>query len=99
MAASPPILDFDALLAPIPGDNPAGGSVPFDVREKLEEDRRQDDPTDYAEDDPMRPEQFKKADWPHIIRISQETLTKSSKDMLVAARMTEALVQEKGFAG
>src|SRR5207248_8912756 len=38
-------------------------------------------------------------DWPHIIRTCQETLTQSSKDMLLAARMTEALVKQNGFAG
>ena len=99
MASSPPLLDFNALTAPVPGDNPAGGSIPFDVREQLEQDRREDNPDDYAADDPMRPEQFKKADWPHIIRTCQETLTQSSKDMLLAARMTEALVKQNGFAG
>src|SRR5437762_144862 len=88
MASSPPLLDFNALTAPVPGDNPAGGSIPFDVREQLEQDRREDNPGDYAADDPMRPDQFKKADWPHIIRTCQETLTQSSKDMLLAARMT-----------
>jgi type VI secretion system protein ImpA len=99
MASSPPLLEFDALVAPIPGDNPAGGPVPFDVRGQLEEDRREENPSDYAEDDPMRPEQFKKADWPHIIRLGQETLAQTSKDLLLAARMTEALVKQNGFAG
>src|SRR5439155_17141638 len=83
MASSPPLLEFDVLLAPIPGDNPAGGSVPFDVREKLEEDRREEDPNDFAADDPMRPEQFKKADWAHIIQLGKETLAQTSKDMIL----------------
>lgn len=99
MAASPPLLNFDSLLAPIPGDNPAGGSIPFDVKEKLEEDRREEDPADYAADDPMRPEEFKKADWPHIARLTQEILTNKSKDLLLAARLMEALVKQHGFSG
>src|SRR5947209_2351025 len=99
MASSPPLLEFDALLAPIPGDSPAGGSVPFDVRGQLEEDRREDNPGDFADDDPMRPEQFKKADWGNVIRIGKETLSQTSKNLLLSARMTEALVKQHGFAG
>ena len=34
-------------------------------------------------DDPMRPETFRKADWPGIIKLAQETLTKTSKDFLL----------------
>lgn len=99
MTPAPPLLDFETLLAPISADEPAGSSVPFDVREKLEEDRKEEDPTDFAEDDPMRPDKFKKADWPGIIRLCTETLTKTSKDLLIAARLTEALVKQHGFTG
>lgn len=97
--ASPPVLEIEALLAPISGDDPAGAPVPFDVRDKLEKDRKEEDPADFAEDDPMRPEQAKKADWRNIIRLTQDTLTESSKDLLVAARLLEALVKVHGFAG
>lgn len=97
--ASPPLLNFDELLAPIPGESPAGGSVPFDLREKMEQDRKEEDPADYAADDPMRPEKFKKADWPGIVNTAKSILTKSSKDLLTAARLTEALVKQNGFPG
>jgi type VI secretion system protein ImpA len=96
---SPPLLDFHALIAPIPGDSPAGSSVPFAVREKLEECRKEIDPADFAPDDPLRPESFQKANWDGIVCLAQETLTETSKDLLVAARLTEALVREHGFAG
>lgn len=99
MAASPPLLNFDEMLAPIPGENPAGSSVPFELREKMELDRKEEDPADYAADDPMRPEKFKKADWSDIVRTATDILTKTSKDLLTAARLTEALVKQKGFAG
>jgi hypothetical protein len=59
----PPVLDIDSLVAPLPGDDPAGSSVPHTVRHELEESRREDNPDDYAAHDPMRPEEFKKADW------------------------------------
>ncbi|MHB1559332.1 MAG: type VI secretion system protein TssA [Isosphaeraceae bacterium] len=97
--ASTAILDIDALLAPIAGDSPAGGSVPFAVREKLEKLRKEIDPADFDEDDPMRPESAQKADWSGIIELAERTLAETSKDLLVAARLTEALVKEHGFAG
>ena len=96
---TPPLLDFDELVAPIPGDDPAGGSIPFAVREKLEEFRKEVDPDQFDADDPMRPESFQKADWEGIIELAKETLTGTSKDLLIGARLTEALVKEHGFAG
>jgi len=96
---SAPLIDADALLAPIPGDNPTGCPVPFGVREELERLRKEIDPADFAPDDLMRPAAFQKADWAGIVRRAQETLTGTSKDLLVAARLTEALVKEHGFAG
>src|SRR5262245_50601602 len=97
--ASEPLLEFEELLAPIPGDEPAGTSLPFEVRQKLDEARKEDNPEDYDADDPRRPEQPKKADWPGIIRLSQQTLSRTTKDLLLGARLTEALVKEHRFAG
>jgi type VI secretion system protein ImpA len=96
---SPPVLDLDALLAPIPGDSPAGGSVPFAVREKLEEYRKEVDPNDFDANDPMRPESPQKADWDGVSRLAQATLSETSKDLLVAARLTEGLTRAHGFGG
>ena len=73
--ASAPNLDFDALIAPIPGDDPAGGSVPYPVREALDQARKEISPEDYAEDDPLRPSEPKRADWPGIVRLAEATLT------------------------
>jgi type VI secretion system protein ImpA len=87
------VLEIDPLLAPLPGDNPAGESLPFELRARLEDMRI----TREGEDVP--PEEVKKADWPAIISLAQETLTQTSKDLLVAARLTEALVKQNGFAG
>jgi type VI secretion system protein ImpA len=96
---SPELVDLVALLAPIPGDQPAGSAIPFDIRQQLEEARKEEDPDSFAEDDPMRPADFKKADWHGVVRLAQETLTQTSKDMMLAARLTEALVKLHGFAG
>jgi type VI secretion system protein ImpA len=96
---SPPILDFDVLIAPIPGDNPAGSPVPFAVNQQLEEMRKEIDPDSYSANDPTRPEAPKKADWLGTIKLTQETLRDSSKDLLIAARLTEAMVKVYGFVG
>jgi type VI secretion system protein ImpA len=93
------ILDIEALIAPVAADNPAGEPLPYELRHKLEELRKEDDPNRYADDDPMRPSKFKAADWSGIVQLAQETLTSTSKDLLVAARLTEALVKLHGFAG
>jgi type VI secretion system protein ImpA len=94
-----PLLPFTDLTAPIPGDEPAGDTVPFSIRQKLEEHRKEINPADFAEDDPTRPAEPKRADWPGIIRLASETLSNTSKDLLVAARLTEALAKAHGFAG
>jgi type VI secretion system protein ImpA len=96
---SPPVLDLDELTAPIPGDSPAGGSVPFAVREKLEEFRKEVNPEDFDADDPMRPDSAQRADWSAVVRLSKDTLTGTSKDLLIAARLTEGLTREHGFSG
>ena len=96
---APPLLDFAELLQPIPGEDPAGAPVPHEVRHQLEEARKEDNPDDFDENDPMRPAEFKKADWPGLTRLARETLRDTSKDLLVAARLTEALVRLHGFAG
>src|ERR1700720_2857497 len=91
--ASPPILDYDMLLAPIEGPDPAGESLPFQVRKKLDDARKEINPNQFAADDPRRPEQPQPADWPGIEQLAQETLAQTSKDLMVAARLTEALVK------
>lgn len=96
---SPPMLEIDALLQPIPGDEPAGGSIPFAVKQELEDARKEIDPSLYAHDDPTRPTDAKKANWPRIVDLTTETLTATSKDLILAARLTEALTRLHGYAG
>jgi type VI secretion system protein ImpA len=96
---TPPLLDIDSLLAPIPGDDPAGPSVPYEVDHELKEARKEDNPEDFAPNDPMRPAEFKKADWKGLASLAEQTLREKSKDLMVAARLTEALVKLHGFAG
>jgi type VI secretion system protein ImpA len=96
---TPPLIDFDALTAPIPGPNPAGKGVPFAVREQLEQSRKEVDPKLFDKADPLRPTEEQRADWGLVVKLTSEALTKTSKDLLVAARLTEALTKRHGFAG
>jgi type VI secretion system protein ImpA len=87
--ASPPVLEIDRLVAPIPGDKPAGVPPSFDLVRQLDESRK--------EGDPFGPPQ--KRDWPGIVQLTTDALTTTSKDMLVAARLTEGATYLKGIAG
>jgi type VI secretion system protein ImpA len=90
--------ELDGLLLPVPGDDPAGQPPPFELREKLDECRKEINPDDYPPDFPGRPE-LKRADWDGIIRQVTEALRGSSKDLMLAARLTEALTRKHGFGG
>ena len=93
------LIAFDELLQPIPGDDPAGEAVSFTVRAEMEEARKEVDPADFDDKDVLRPTEPKKADWAGIERAAKKTLISESKDLLVAARLTEALTKRHGFAG
>ena len=90
--------EFKSLLAPLAGDDPAGAPVPYGVREELDEARKEVNPDDYPPDYPGRPE-LKRADWAGIGRRCVDLLQTSSKDLMLGARLAEALVKEHGFAG
>jgi type VI secretion system protein ImpA len=90
--ARPEPLDVEALIAPIPGDNPAGKPLLDSVRLRLDEDRKEADPLDPSTAD-------RKANWPGIVALAKTTLADGSKDLLVAVRLVEALVRKNDFVG
>lgn len=90
--------EWDRILAPLPGEAPAGDPVPYAVREKLDDARKEVNPDDFPPDYPGRPE-LKRADWDGITRQCVELLETASKDLMIGARLTEALVKTHGFAG
>jgi type VI secretion system protein ImpA len=94
--ASPALLDFAALVTPVPGDEPAGSPVALTVRQKLDADRKETEP---HPEDPSQGEIPRKVDWAGIARTTQELLAGKSKDLLLGARLTEALTRLHGFAG
>jgi type VI secretion system protein ImpA len=92
-------LDLPTLLAPIPGPSPGGVNTSYEVRDQLEQLRKEVDPESFAKDDPLRPTEFKKADWPGIIKLGSQTLIQTSKDLLIGARIVEAMTRTLGFKG
>jgi type VI secretion system protein ImpA len=90
------MIDIDALLAPIPGDNPAGEDLRYaPVYDEIKEARRADDPLDRGEWD----HELKTADWDKVVALSVEALTEKSKDLQIAAWLTEAITRTRGFRG
>ena len=92
-----PLLDLDALLRPIPGADPVGPSLRYEpLYDELRELRR--------EDDAQAPRgvwksKLKLADWGAVVARTQEALASRSKDLQLAAWLTEALAVRHGMAG
>jgi type VI secretion system protein ImpA len=84
------------LLNPIAGENPSGQNLRYaPVYDKIKEARREDD--DAAQGD-WKIER-KTADWPFVVKTAGETLATKSKDLQVAAWLTEALLKTQGIVG
>ncbi len=89
-------IDVEALLAPIPGENPAGENVRHaGAYAAIEEARRADD--DLPQGEWKR--EIKTADWNGVIALATETLAAKSKDFQIAAWLVEALLKRHGFPG
>ena len=87
------------ILAPIAGENPSGTDLRYDTKllviDKLKEFRRQDDELEQGAWQSER----KTANWPQAVKLAQDTLATTSKNLQVAAYLTEALTQMEKFSG
>ena len=90
-------IDIQALLQPIPGDNPSGTDVRYTRYDAIKEARREDE--DLPQGDWKPKGKPKVADWGNVVELASTILTNESKDLQVAAWLLEALVKRKGFAG
>jgi type VI secretion system protein ImpA len=86
----------DELLNPIEGPNPSGANLRYDpVYDKIKEARREE-----AQPPPGMTEQDRKvSDNAQVIRLTTELLTTKTKDLQLAAWLTEAMLKQKGFGG
>jgi type VI secretion system protein ImpA len=109
--ASPPTADFDALLAPISDDQPAGAALRgdegtakeyiavYDARKEARAAERQNAEAELAgEDDGVRGA-VNPPDWRLVVRLASDVLAKQSKDLWVAAWLVEGLTRVHGFPG
>ncbi len=86
----------DDLLNPIPGDSPSGTNLRYaPVYDKIKEARRQEDDAPQGEWQRER----KVADYKLVIKLAGETLATQSKDLQLAAWLTEAFLHQEGFTG
>ncbi|MGZ5472925.1 MAG: type VI secretion system protein TssA [Thermoanaerobaculia bacterium] len=90
-------VDVDALLIPISAENPAGEWLRFDpVYDEIQRLRQEDDP---ALPLGVWQRELKRADWRGVERLCIEVLTRRSKDLQVAAWLSEAWLHLHGFNG
>jgi type VI secretion system protein ImpA len=87
------------ILAPIAGENPSGIDLRYDTKlliyDKIREARRQDDGLAQGDWQSER----KTANYPAVIKLAQDTLATISKDLQLAAWLTEALLATQQYAG
>jgi type VI secretion system protein ImpA len=94
-----PLADFDTLLRPIPGDNPAGNASHFalTLSPALRELRREELQDEFT--DATRPAVLKKADWTEVARQCEASLCEKAKDLRTACHLVEAWTRREGLAG
>jgi type VI secretion system protein ImpA len=96
MPSSAEVIDVEALLAPISGENPAGENLQYSgLHDEIREARRAEDAL--AQGDWQR--ELKAADWDLTLELSENALKTQTKDLQVAAWLAEALVKKHGFPG
>jgi type VI secretion system protein ImpA len=84
------------LLAPIPGDAPAGADLRYaPTYTQLTEARREEDDAPQGEWKRTR----KVAEYDVVVKVATDALATKSKDLMIAAWLTEALTRREGFAG
>jgi type VI secretion system protein ImpA len=89
-------IDIDALLAPIPGDNPGGEDVRYtQAYEDIKEARKFDEALDLGD----WKREVRTADWDKAITLAVDALISKSKDLQIAAWLTEAFIKTEGFDG
>ena len=90
------MLAADVLLTPIPGPSRAGTDLRYEpIYDQIKEARREDD--DAPQGDWQRTR--KTADWSLVSRLATDALSTRSKDLQLAAWLTEAQLRREGFAG
>jgi type VI secretion system protein ImpA len=89
-------LETSELLDPIPGDNPGGEYLRYNpIYDQIRQARTEEEDLPSGEWERER----KTADFGLVIKLSREVLANRSKDLQIAAWLTEALLKREGFGG
>ena len=90
------IIDLEAILSPLPGENSAGKSLRYDpVYDEIQEARRADDLLDRGD----WQHEIKTSDWNKVLDLSVNALTERTKDLQMGVWLLEALTTMDGFEG
>ena len=91
------LIDIEALLTPIPGENPVGENLQYaGLYDEVRKERRADE--DLAQGE-WRKTDTKSANWNQVVKLTTEAISTSTKDLQAGAWLTEALVKLYGFDG
>src|SRR5262245_3917886 len=94
--SKPSVINFETLLAPISEESPSGEYLRYSgIYDEISEARRAD--LDIPQGDWQT--EVKYADYRKVIGLAVPALEKDSKDLQIAAWLSEALVKEHGFTG
>jgi type VI secretion system protein ImpA len=89
-------LDLETLLAPIPGDNPAGEFLRYEgTYDRIQEAREEEANLPQG----VWERELKKADWKLVRELCYEALESRTKDIQIALWLTESLTHLYGFSG
>ncbi len=93
---SAPVFNLEALLAPVPGENPSGENLQYSgLHDEIREARRADDDVPQGE----WVHELKVADWEKVAELAGESLAGKTKDLQIVAWLSEAAVYLHGFPG
>ena len=86
---------MEDLLKPIEGPNPSGENLRYVIHDAVKEARREEavPPPGMTESD------RKVSDNPLVIKLTTDALSKKTKDLWLAAWLTEAWLKQSGFPG
>ena len=92
----PAVIDIDAMLQPISEEAPAGESLRYaGIYDEITEARRADDNLNQG----AWTTELKVADFRRVVELAVPAITTQSKDIQIAAWLSEALIKQHGFAG
>ncbi len=94
--SKPSVINFETLLAPVSEEKPSGEYLRYSgIYDEISEARRADKDVSQGE----WQTEMKVADFRKVISLAVPPLEKDTKDLQIAAWLSEALVKEHGFVG